>query len=72
MEVVFRCLSEGKRLYSVRRQGLEIFVGSIEECARFAELHHRKVREEREHDRLPVRPPAFRPRVRRMTAPRAG
>lgn len=46
MEVLFKCLQEGKRYYGVRLNGQEIFVGSTEECERFIGMHNEKVAEE--------------------------
>jgi hypothetical protein len=48
METVFLCLQGGRKFYSVRRNGQEIFVGTQTECERFRAIHDRKVREERE------------------------
>jgi hypothetical protein len=47
MEVLFLCLQNGKKFYSVRLNGEEIFVGTRGECDRFLEIHNRKVDEER-------------------------
>ncbi|MFV1958944.1 MAG: hypothetical protein ACC662_05980 [Planctomycetota bacterium] len=55
MEIVFLCLEGGKRLYGVRRQGLEIFAGTRDECDRFLDLHRRKAAAEREDDQRPHR-----------------
>ena len=48
MEVLFKCLQEGKRYYGVRLNGQEIFVGSTEECERFIAIHNNKVAQEHE------------------------
>ncbi len=72
MELVFRCLDGGRKLYGVVRQGREIFVGTREECGRFVDLHTRKVLREREDEEKPHRLPSPRPRVHRVAAPRAG
>jgi hypothetical protein len=48
METVFLCLQGGRKFYSVRLNGQEIFVGTQSECDRFRLIHERKVREERE------------------------
>jgi hypothetical protein len=54
MEIVFLCLQNGRKFYSVRLNGQEIFVGTQGECDRFLEIHNRKVDEERvEHSRTP-------------------
>lgn len=71
MQLVFRCLDDGKELYGVLRQGREIFVGTREECGRFLELHLGKVQEERENERRPHRLPPPRPRIFHVATPRA-
>lgn len=54
MEVLFNCLEHGRRYYSVRLNGLEIFVGTRSECDRFLELHNQKVAlEQAEARRMP-------------------
>lgn len=72
MELVFRCLESGQRLYAVVRQGQDIFVGTEEECSRFLALHDQKVRDEREQDRRPPRHAPVRTRSYRVASPRAG
>ena len=62
MEVVFRCLRRGKRLFSVVSFGQELFVGTRGECARFLDIHNHKVLEQREED---LRPPRRRALVAR-------
>lgn len=47
MDIDFLCLDEGKALYAVREGGSRLFVGTRGECERFAEIHTRKVLEER-------------------------
>lgn len=46
MDVVFHCIQEGQKFYRVVLNGREIFVGAREECARFIEIHNRKVASE--------------------------
>jgi hypothetical protein len=46
MQVHFKCLNEGKRLYSVSRNQREVFVGTRGECVRFLEIHNSKVAQE--------------------------
>ena len=54
MEILFNCLEGGRRYYSVRLNGQEIFVGTRAECDRFLCLHETKVREEQvESRRIP-------------------
>ena len=54
MEVLFKCLQQGKRFYSVRLNGQELFVGSDDECERFVDLHNHKVAQEQlEQSRTP-------------------
>ena len=62
MEILFRCLEAGRRLYSVRLNGQEIFVGTRPECDRFLSLHAQKVAlEQAEARRMPrARPFAVR------------
>ena len=68
MERVFLCVQAGRKLYSVRRQGQEIFVGTPAECDRFLEIHTQKVAEERANDLRPQRARPF--VVRRYRQPR--
>lgn len=72
MELVFRCLESGRRLYAVVRQGQDIFVGSEEECERFLDLHDRKVRDERDQDRRAPRHAPMRTKAYHVASPRAG
>jgi len=58
MEVLFKCLQEGKRYYAVRRNGEELFVGTGEECERYLGLHQKKVEQQRIDER---RTPRSRP-----------
>lgn len=62
MEIVFRCMAEGKRYYGVWRQGRELFVGTMPECDRYMAAHRDKLHEERRQDAMPMRsrPVAFR------------
>ena len=62
MEVLFKCLQEGKRYYSVRLNGQEIFVGSTAECERFISIHNSKVAQDHvDQQRIPrTRPFAIR------------
>ena len=54
MDVVFKCLQNGRRYYGVWRNGLEIFVGSRDECDRYLELLQEKVAQaQREAQRVP-------------------
>ncbi len=54
MEVLFKCLQQGKRYYSVRLNGQELFVGTSDECERYMQLHEQKVAQEQlEHARTP-------------------
>jgi len=55
MDIVFKCLQDGIRYYSVRLHGQERFVGSSEECERYIGINACKVREQREEDRRPRR-----------------
>jgi hypothetical protein len=71
MELVFRCLDSGRKLFSVMRQGQEIFVGTEEECTRFLSLHDQKVSEERELERRPPRHAPMRAKTYRVAPPRA-
>ena len=43
MEVLFRCIDDGRRYYAVRLNGQEIFVGTRPECDRFLRIHNEKV-----------------------------
>ena len=65
MDVVFRCLQGGKKLYSVTRQGCELFVGALDECERYMALHQRKVLQEQEEDRKIPRARPYATRVYR-------
>jgi hypothetical protein len=62
MEILFVCLEGGRRYYSVRLNGQEIFVGTRPECDRFLALHEQKVSlEQAEARRVPrARPFPFR------------
>lgn len=62
MEILFKCLQDGKRFYAVRRGSYEVFVGTRAECTRFLEIHEAKVREEH---RDALRPQRSRPVVPR-------
>jgi hypothetical protein len=54
MEVLFLCLQGGRRFYSVRLNGQEIFVGTRGECDRFIAIHNQKVdQEQAEARRVP-------------------
>ncbi len=54
MEVIFFCIQGGKRLYRVRLNGQEIFVGAHDECERFMEIHNRKVAQQlQDEQRVP-------------------
>jgi hypothetical protein len=54
MEILFLSLEGGRRYYSVRLNGQEIFVGTRPECDRFLELHQQKVAlEQAEARRVP-------------------
>lgn len=54
MEILFLSLEGGRRYYSVRLNGQEIFVGTRPECDRFLELHEQKVSlEQAEARRVP-------------------
>jgi hypothetical protein len=54
MEILFLSLEGGRRYYSVRLNGQEIFVGTRPECDRFLELHEQKVTlEQAEARRVP-------------------
>jgi hypothetical protein len=54
MEILFLSLEGGRRYYSVRLNGQEIFVGTRPECDRFLELHQQKVSlEQAEARRVP-------------------
>ncbi|MCA9314458.1 MAG: hypothetical protein R3F05_00080 [Planctomycetota bacterium] len=55
MEVVFKCLADGKRYYGVWQNGQELFVGTDSECRRYREVHAAKVREEHLGDLRPQR-----------------
>jgi hypothetical protein len=55
MEVVFKCIGDGKRYYSVWRSGRELFVGTDGECRRYLEVHAAKLREEHLGDTRPQR-----------------
>ena len=58
MEVLFKCLQEGKRYYTVRRNGQDLFVGSSEECERYLEIHSQKVEQQQLEEK---RTPRYRP-----------
>jgi hypothetical protein len=59
MEILFRCIEAGRRYYSVRLNGQEIFVGTRAECDRFLRIHDQKVAEEQaEARRVPRGRPA--------------
>lgn len=62
MEILFLCLDGGRRLYGVRLNGQEIFVGTRPECDRFLAIHNEKVAQEQaEARRVPrARPFAVR------------
>lgn len=54
MEILFICLEGGRRYYSVRLNGQEIFVGTRMECDRFLAIHNQKVAlEQAEARRVP-------------------
>ena len=55
MEILFKCLQSGKRYYSVRLNGHELFVGTTGECERFIRIHNRKVAEQQDQQRKPQR-----------------
>ena len=55
MELVFSCLQNGKKYYTVRLNGHRLFTGTSGECERFLEIHNRKVADEQEMDRKPRR-----------------
>lgn len=67
MNIVFHCLERGRRLYAVRRQGEDLFVGTREQCDRFREIHERKVLEERAKEVTPVRRAPFEVRTYRKS-----
>ena len=46
MELLFKCLQQGNRYYSVRLNGQEIFVGTTGECERFMAIHNAKAEQE--------------------------
>lgn len=46
MEVLFKCLQAGKRFYTVRLNGQDLFTGAKEECERYIEIHNQKVAQE--------------------------
>lgn len=59
MEILFRCIEAGRRYYSVRLNGQEIFIGTRPECDRFLKIHEQKVAEEQaEARRVPRGRPA--------------
>lgn len=66
MDIVFMCLQQGKRLYSVSRQGEQLFAGTRDECERYLEIHNRKILDERENDLRIPRPRPYRPRAYRV------
>lgn len=55
MEILFKSLQEGKRYYSVRLNGNNLFTGTKGECERFLDLHRLKVAEQHDLDRKPRR-----------------
>ena len=55
MELVFKCLQDGKKYYVVRLNGQAIFTGTPGECERFLAIHNRKANEEQELERKPRR-----------------
>lgn len=67
MEIVFRCLEGGRKLYTVVSQGRELFVGTRHECDRYLAIHERKVLEEREGDLRPTRHRPFLARTYRVS-----
>jgi hypothetical protein len=70
MEVLFKCLQQGKRFYSVRLNGQELFVGSSDECDRYLEIHNAKVAQERLDDqRVPRSRPITIRTYRQVRAP---
>ena len=50
MEVLFKCLQDGKRYYGVRLNGEQIFVGTNNECERFIAIHNAKAAQEQLDD----------------------
>lgn len=69
MEIVFLCLERGTKIYAVRRNGLDVFAGALEECERFLQLHTRKVLDEREEAKRPARARPFTARTYRARSP---
>ena len=67
MEILFLCLEGGRRYYSVRLNGQEIFVGTRLECDRFLALHDQKVAEEQAEARRTPRARPFPIRSYRAT-----
>ena len=67
MEVGFKCLQDGTRFYSVRRNGLELFVGTRGECARYIGIHNAKVAQEQRDALRPQRNRAVHVRTYRQT-----
>ncbi len=65
MEILFKCLQDGKRFYAVRRGNHDVFVGSRSECARFLEIHNHKVRDEHLDALRPQRNRVVQPRTYR-------
>ena len=55
MELVFTCLQDGRKYYTVRLNGEAIFTGTTGECERFLSIHNRKVTEEQDLERKPRR-----------------
>lgn len=55
MELVFACLQDGKKYYTVRLNGHDLFTGTTGECERFLAIHNRKVSDEHEAERKPRR-----------------
>lgn len=55
MELVFKCIQDGKKYYTVRLNGHALFTGTTGECERFLSIHNRKVCEEQELERKPRR-----------------
>lgn len=50
MTIDFHCLEEGRPIFAVSQQGMQLFVGARDECDRFVDLHNSKVRRERCED----------------------
>jgi hypothetical protein len=59
MDIEFVCIEAGRKLFRVRRQGEEIFVGTEGECRRFLQIHARKVAADQENDLRAQRQPPF-------------